>query len=156
MLVLLKLNPKSSIISSLMISLIFNYLNGLTLSSIPGKCNPNYNSELSQKNFILKSLFHILTNVILAFISIYWSSVTSIQSHKIVNSADEINDTVDNNKLEYSDTNKQQEIKISSFNNGIDENEQDQDKIYVVTKTFLGFHVLMILFAFYVSKILYF
>ena len=78
-LVLLKYNEQSSVMTCLFLASLLTYFNGLALSSFPGTCNP-YSSPKNKAEFIHSSIFHIIANIVLAFIVVLRSSLGSQSS----------------------------------------------------------------------------
>ena len=153
-LVLFKCNPKSSIISSLFISLIFNYFNGLALSSVGGKCSPYESTLVSKSNFLHSSLFHILASTLLAFISIFSFTITKPKSENakaMKITKEDPNEAEGDEENPYTTDNK---LKVAE-NQDIDFNTVEDDrpeKLLRECSEFLIFHVLMFLFSFYLGK----
>ena len=151
-LVVLKLNPKSSIVSSFMASLLFNYFNGHALFSIPGKCNPDYGKNLNRTQFLLRSIFHIIVNIILSFLTIFWFSTEGIKKKAMEDNQNPgTNENINSNQIEYADND------AVVHNNYINQNEENEEidektKIYFVSKIFIKFHFVMLFFSFYISK----
>lgn len=153
-LVLVKCNPQSSIISSLFISLVFNYFNGLSLSSIGGTCSPYDSTLVTKANFLHTSLFHILVSTTIALISIFSFTITKPKSEnakalKITKSDPE--EANANSENPY-DTENQLEVKK---NEDIDFGTPQDDRpgnLLQELSEFLVFHVLMFMFCFYLGK----
>ena len=153
-LVLCKCNPKSSIISSLFISLIFNYFNGLALSSITGTCSPYDNTLVTKSNFLHSSLFHILTSTFIALISIFSFTITKPKSENAKAMKITKEDPNENGEDVENPYNTDNQLKIGE-NKDIDFNTEGDDrpqKLLEECNEFLVFHVLMFLFSFYLGK----
>lgn len=153
-LVLLKLNPNSSVISVFLICLFLNYINGLSLSSIGGTCNPYQNTAITKSNFLHSSLLHILVSILLGFIAIFTSSITSsksenLESIKVRKSPEEAE------KVETANEHKSNSIEIVDDVFGNTESvspEEKVKKLRMICSKFIIFHFLMIVFSFYIGN----
>ena len=80
-LVYIRINQNCSVLTALFVSLVFTYYNGISLSSFSDtKCNP-FASTHSEKNYLYDSMAHIVVNLSLAFLSIFYCS-TADQTSK--------------------------------------------------------------------------
>lgn len=153
-LVLFKLNKESSVLTVFIITLIFNYLNGLALSSIPGKCNPFHNKYIDKNNFLYSSLLHIILNTALATLAITYRSLStktsknmeSISLNKNTNEEDQEDKGYDNLSKSISKEN----IIIKGLDNEADEEAQLKKN----GTDFMKFHIAMMLISIYLGSLI--
>lgn len=145
-LVLLKYNENSSILTAFFVSLIFTYYTGSALSSYGSTdCNPFATSV--PDSFIYGSAYHILFNLLLAFITCVYTSVSDTTSDNfkqagIVYKQDH-DDTADSTK------------NLNEINtNGGNHNANDDVTIYK-TNEYVIFHLVMIMFSIYLTMIFF-
>lgn len=144
-LVLLKYNENSSILTAFFISLLYTYYNGSALASYDStKCNP-FITESSNK-FIYGSLYHILVNLLLAFITCVYTSVSDKTSEKFKQAgviykhdSDESDDTIE---------------KLEVVNTADREQTEDTLEIYK-TNEYVVFHLVMVMFSIYLTMIFF-
>lgn len=155
-LVLVKCNPKSSVISALFIGLIFNYFNGLALSSIGGSCNPYGNTSVTKANFLHSSLFHIIVSSFIALVSIFSFTIAKPKSEnakamKITKAEPEEAGPDAENPYASGEANKLEVNKNEDINFGTVEDDRPE-KLLQECSEFLTFHLLMFLFCFYLGR----
>jgi hypothetical protein len=153
-LVLVKCNPQSSVISSLFISLIFNYFNGLSLSSIGGTCSPYDSTLVTKANFLHTSLFHILVSTTIALISIFSFTITKPKSENakaLKISKPDPEEGANDTENPYGTDNQLQVKKNDDIDFGTPQDDRPE-KLLKELSEFLIFHVLMFMFCFYLGK----
>jgi hypothetical protein len=141
----------------LFVSLIFNYFNGLSLSSVGGKCSPYDSTLVTKANFLHTSLFHILVSSTIALISIFSFTIAKPKSEnakamKITKREDNEEQANDTENPYSADTklNVQNNQDID-FNGGQVQDDRPE-KLLNDLSEFLVFHLLMILFSFYLGN----
>lgn len=155
---LVKCNPQSSVISALFIGLIFNYFNGLSLSSVGGSCSAYETTNVTKANFLHSSLFHIIISTVIALVSIFSFTITKPKSENAkamkltkadpedgTTPADAENPYADNNSLQIK---KNEDI---DFGGGQIQDDRPEDLLNECNE-FLIFHLLMFLFSFYLGR----
>ena len=152
-LVLLKLNQESSILTVFIVCLFFNYMNGHSLASIPGKCNPFHNKQIDKNNFLYSSLLHIVINTSMATLAITYKSLSkkssrNLQTIALIKNKNE-NDDLDDVQ---SKTESTEHIIIKDINS----EEINEQEIKENMSKFIYFHLSMILLSFYIGKFIFF
>jgi hypothetical protein len=155
-LVLIKCNPHSSIISALFVALIFNYFNGLSLSSIGGACSPYDSTTVTKSNFLHSSLFHIIVSTTIALISIFSFTITKPKSEnakamKITKEEPEQGENNPDVENPYTTENKLQVNKNEDIDFGGVQDDRPE-KLLDELNEFLVFHCMMFLFCFYLGN----
>lgn len=150
-LVLLKLNQESSVLTVFIITLFFNYMNGHSLASIPGKCNPFHNKQIDKNNFLYSSLMHIIINTILATIAITYrtlskKSARNMQTLTLIKK--DTNSKEDDDDDVQSKTESTEHIIIKD----IQSDELNEQEMKENLTKFIYFHLSMILLSFYIGK----
>ena len=150
-LVLLKLNEESSILTVFIITLFFNYMNGLSLASIPGKCNPFHNKAIDKNNFLYSSIMHIVINTALATLAITYKSLSkkssrNMQTLALIKSNPQTKEDDGVSKTESTENIIIKEIQNENFND-----EEMKSNL----KQFIYFHLSMILLSFYIVMIFF-
>lgn len=147
-LVLLKLNQESSVLTVFIIMLMFNYMNGLSLASITGKCNPFHNKLINRNNFMYSSLMHIIVNTALATLAITYRSLSKKSSKNIQTLAFIKKENPDEAENLPNDSDSTEKIIIKE----IDTSELNEAEMKDNLKKFIYFHLSMILLSFYIGK----
>jgi len=151
-LVLLKLNEESSVLTVFIITLIFNYMNGLSLASIPGKCNPFHNKSINKNNFLYSSVMHIIINTGLATLAITYRSLSKKSSRNMQTltliKKEAPKEGSEDNVLKTEST---ENIIIKEIPGETHNEEEMKDNL----KQFIYFHLSMILLSFYIGKMKY-
>ena len=148
-LVLLKFNQESSVITVFIITLFFNYMNGLSLASIPGKCNPFHNKLINKHNYLYSSVMHIVVNTCLATLAITYRSLSKKSSRNMQTLALIKKDPVLEDDDLKSKTESTEHIIIKDIQTDKINEEEMKDNL----KNFLYFHIAMILLSFYIGTI---
>jgi hypothetical protein len=151
-LVLLKLNQESSVLTVFIITLMFNYMNGHSLASIPGKCNPFHNKQIDKNNFLYSSLMHIVINTILATIAITYRTLSkkSARNMQTLTLIKKDNSSKDDEDDLQSKTESTEHIIIKD----IQSDELNEEEMKENLTKFIFFHLSMILLSFYLGSVL--
>lgn len=152
LLVLLKLNQESSILTVFIICLFFNYMNGHSLASIPGKCNPFHNKQIDKNNFLYSSLLHIVINTSMATLAITYKSLSKKSSRNLQTIVLLKNKNEDDLDDVQSKTESTEHIIIKDINS----EEVNEQEIKQNMSKFIYFHLSMILLSFYIGSFFYF
>jgi hypothetical protein len=151
-LVLLKLNEESSVLTVFIITLIFNYMNGLSLASIPGKCNPFHNKAINKNNFLYSSVMHIIINTGLATLAITYRSLSKKSSRNMQTLTLIKKETPkEGSEVNVLKTESTENIIIKEIPGETHNEEEMKDNL----KQFIYFHLSMILLSFYIGKTKY-
>lgn len=146
-LVLVKFNENSSVLTALFISLIFTYYNGSALSSYDSsECNPF--ADATSTTLIYSSTYHIIINLILAYITCLYTSVND-------NTSENFKQAGIVYKYDGDETNEA-EKQLTTVNTaaGIQDSHNNDLSIYK-TNEFIIFHLVMIIFSIYLTMIFF-
>lgn len=152
-LVLLKLNQESSVLTVFIITLFFNYMNGHSLASIPGKCNPFHNKQIDKKNFLYSSLLHIIINTSMATLAITYRSLSTKSSKNLQTVTLLKKDPP--NKIDDDDLNSKTESTEHIIIKNFQSDEINDEQIKENMTKFIYFHLSMILLSFYIGKFIF-
>lgn len=84
-LVILKINEQSSILTAMFISLLYSYLSGIALNSqVSAQCNPRY-KVTNLTDYLYGFLVHVIINLVLAFVTIAFASMSEESSKNFQN-----------------------------------------------------------------------
>jgi thiol:disulfide interchange protein len=157
-LVLIKLNQESSVLTVFIITLIFNYMNGTSLSSIPGKCNPLHNKSIDKNNFLYSSWVHIIINTTLASIAITYRSLNKRSSKEVSsamktqqNNSDDYQGSDDGDSVDSNDKMVEIDKSEDPFNN-----QTERQISNAQFNKFIWFHLAMMLYCFYLGNLINF
>lgn len=153
-LVLLKFNERSSVLTAAFVLLVTSYFNGTSLASYPSDYNP-YKNPSTKVEFIHDSIVNIVVNTILAFIVIIRASLGSQRSEMFKK-----------NHIKYAYVEHPEADKIKERLSGPQNNSEsiiklemerkypEKAEIYK-TNTYVVFHMFMCFFAFYIVMIFF-
>ena len=151
-LVLLKLNRESSVLTVFMVTLIFNYLNGLAMSSIPGKCNPFHQKTINKNNFLYSSLFHILANTLLATLAVTYATLSKkkADSMNVIGTPRQEGDVNENLQDNQADSvNESTENIITK----IEAEQKPEENHKKTAHQFMKFHLVMMFLSIYMGTV---
>lgn len=145
-LVLLKLNNNSSILTAFLITLIFSYLNGISMSSLNDrKCNPFQAKDTKYQEFVYGFCFYLSINLLLGYITATFVSVSE-KSSDIVRNANLI-------AVHRVHTDENNTSTISE-EMGLKESETSTLPLYQ-TNNFILFHLMMVFLSIYLVMIFF-
>ncbi len=145
-LVLLKLNPDSSIMTGFFVSMIYTYFNGTSLSSIADKsCNPFIENKNPFDKIFYSFFFHIFANLILGYITTLFVSI----SEKSANVVNQVNLNLVHRVAE-------DEGETDSQTQALQPEEKQKEGLLIYkTNHYIFFHLMMAMFSLYLVMIFF-
>lgn len=150
-LVLLKLNRESSVLTVFIVTLIFNYLNGLAMASIPGKCNPFHNKSINKNNFLYSSLFHILANTVLATLAVTYATLSKKRAESMNLTGAKPDENNINEGLQENDGLGENDSRENIIMK-IEAEQKPEENHKHSANQFLKFHLVMMFLSIYMGK----
>lgn len=151
-LVVLKFNDNSSILTSMFISLIFTYYNSSSLSSIPNDtCNP-FTLVDNKSSYIYNTLAHVLVNLTLGFCSVYYSSTAKHTSKNFREAHISYNHANNTTDASLSSRSLIEELDVEAIRDHIQKEFKTSTAVYK-SNEFILFHGISSLFSIYLVMI---
>lgn len=153
-LVYIKLNHHGSLLTAMFISLIYTYYSGISLSSYSNEtCNP-FASADTKRSYLYDSIVHIIVNLFVGFLSIYYSSTAKQTSKNFKEAHISYNHANNTTDASLSSRSLIEELDVEHIRSHIRKEFRTSAVMYQGNE-YLLFHGLLGLFAIYLVMIFF-